>query len=235
MRSYPKYDLDNSVEAARTLHTHGGQASALELAAILGYGGTNNGAYLNRVAAARAFGMIEGEGRGAAIRVSRRALDIIVPDNPASEARARLEAFTAVPLYAEFLDRYEGQPLPDGQGLRNALVSMGIPANSARLALARLRSSAQQAGLFNVSSNKMIRPTMVARSIGEPVVSSADEAVHDAVRSNRYSKLIDGMIEELPANRDWTEDGMVEWLDLFQRALRIHYHLPRPRGGGGDA
>ena len=224
MRSYPKYDLDSTVEVAKRLHEHGGQASAVELAAILGYKGTNNGAYLNRVAATRGFGLIEGEGKGAVISVTGRALNILQPDYEATEARARLDAFTAIPLYADFLERYEGQPLPDQPGMRNALISMGIPEKNAALALSRLTSSAHQAGLFKVAPNKLIRPTLVAAAPGvtpETPILPADNG------TRRHSKLIDALIEELPSGREWDEPSFEEWRDMFERALRIHYRLPR--------
>jgi hypothetical protein len=236
MRSYPKYDLDSSIEVARRLHQHGGQASAVEMAAILNYKSTNNGAFLNRMAAARAFGLIEGEGKGAIIRVTKRGLDLIEPDYPATETRARLDAFTGVPLYAEFLGRYEGQPLPDRKGMENALASLAVPRGSVSIALSRLLSSAQQAGLFAVSANKMIRPTLAARPTPQVIeigmATETDTAGTITVDKVQISKLIDGLIEELPTDREWDEDSLMEWLDLFQRALRVHYRLPRARGGG---
>lgn len=228
MRSHPKYDLDSSIEVARSLHAHGGRASAPELAALLGYGGTNNGAYLNRVAAARAFGLIAGEGRGATISVTDRALAILQPDYPEGELQARLEAFTAVPLFAEFFERYEAKPLPDQPGLQNALVSMGITEKTVGIALARLMSSAHQAGLFKVSPNKLIRPSVTSAgspSANVPITPGA-EAGTNVIPSR--SKLLDALIEELPPEREWDEQGLKEWLDMFGRALRIHYKIPRP-------
>ena len=243
---YPKYDLESGVEVAAALDQHGGEASAMELAALLGYSGTNNGAYLNRVAAARAFGLVEGEGRGATIRETRRAVAIVRPDYEATAVRARLEAFTSIPLSASFLKRYEGQPLPDKPEMQNALISMGVPAKNAGLALARLISSADQAGLFSLAPNKMIRPTLAAQGTpadeGEREGDDSDggsgndggDRGGDGAHSTG-SRLVDAVIAELPTEKKWTEDGLKEWTDLLERALRVHYGLPRKQGAKAEA
>jgi hypothetical protein len=64
------------------------------------------------------------------------------------------------------------------------------------------------------------------------MATETDTAGTITVDKVQISKLIDGLIEELPTDREWDEDSLMEWLDLFQRALRVHYRLPRARGGG---
>src|SRR5947209_830230 len=77
-----------------------------------------------------------------------------------------------------------------------------VPAKRARVALARLLSSADQAGLFKVAGtrSKMIVPTLAAGVVSsEPAneVTEAPEPRSDS-RTARYSKLIEGMLELLP-------------------------------------
>src|SRR5690242_11456801 len=56
---FPGFDLRACVEVPRAVHVKGGgQATPEQLAAYLGYKGTNNGAFLTRVGATVSFGLI---------------------------------------------------------------------------------------------------------------------------------------------------------------------------------
>lgn len=234
---FPKYDLDSALEVARQVHQRGGgTASGNELATYLGYKSTNNGAYASRVASARYFGLVEGH--SPLIKVTPLALDIIRPDYPESAQRARLAAFTSVPIYRKFLTEYEGKPLPDLAGIRNTLGRYGVAASELGTASLRLLDSAEQAGLFRIAGNrtKMIRPTagdadrvitVVDAGEGNEGPASVERLQPTGGRS--WPKIIDGALDALPMDRQWDEAELTEWLDFFERALRVHYRLPRGR------
>src|SRR5438045_705092 len=102
---FPLYDLEDSIEVARRLHTQlGGQATAPELAARLGYSGVQNGAFINRMASARAFGLLEGGGNS--ITMTQRGRELVMPEDEEMELRARSETFEAIPLFAQFYEHY---------------------------------------------------------------------------------------------------------------------------------
>jgi hypothetical protein len=252
---YAAYDLESSIEVARTLEQHGGSGSADELASWLGYKSKNNGAFLSRIASARLFGLVDG--RSERLSPSALAISILRPDYPETAARARLTAFDNVPLNAEVLRHYQGHVLPDEQGLRNALqVKWNIDASRAGQVLARLMASAEQAGLFSIAGNrtKMIRPSAVGERQVEPVerpyvlaeIEDPDDedAQGDGRRnqqpglpppvtprpnSPRANKLIDGVLDELPPlDESWKEDQLQQWLAFLESALRVVYRLPKP-------
>ena len=227
MSRFPVYDLNSALVVAERLQQRGGgTASTASLAEFLGYKSTNNGAFISRAAAARMFGLISGQ--GAAISVTDRALAILQPDYAATAERARLEAFDSVDLYRSVVDMYHGQQLPPDSGLLNTLeTKFGIPKKHAPLALARLMSSAEQAGLFKIAGGrtKFIRPAIspVASTSTTTPAPTADRPARPNV------KLIDGALEELPAPGDgWSQEGLSDWLALFEHVLRIVYKLPRP-------
>lgn len=237
---YPRYDLPASIEAARGLQERGGGvASANELASYLGYSGTNNGAFLNRIAAAKLFGLIEGQ--KAALRITRRGLNILHPDYEATLMRAKVDAFLSVPLYKAFLDEYEGKALPSEEGMLNVLQSRyGVSPSRAQATLTNLLDSAEEAGLFSVAGarTKMVRST-AALTLGERLQPALPDAP-DAKVSDRseapaggYPKILEAALDELPTSGTWDEDQLSEWLDWFEGALRVHYKLPRPRNGAG--
>jgi hypothetical protein len=236
---YPAYDLDASVEVAQRLHERaGGVANLKTLAVYLGYSGTHNGSFINRMAAARLFGLVDGPPTDVAL--TERARAILMPEYDDSETQARVEAFEQVPLYRAVLDAFEGKQLPAQEGLVNALQNRyDVPAGKARGVLDRLIKSADQAGLFKISGDRsrMIRPRLddVSRRLrasdGELSAPSAGElgARAEVVtpRAASRHKLIDGALDELPAiGVAWTEEGLQQWLDLIEHSVRVIWKLP---------
>jgi hypothetical protein len=233
---YPVYDLESSLEVARQISSRGAGATVTshELAALLEYSGTNNGAYLNRVAAARLFGFIDG--RAEAISASDRATRILHPDYPQTAERARLDAFRSVPLFSAFLDAFRGRPLPDDGGMVNTLTTRyGVPQRDAKMALARLLTSAEQAGLFRTAGpGRMIEPTIRAAEAAEPAEEEeapkrAGSAVTYATTAveRQFPKIIEGALDLMPAGPPWDESEYAEWLDFFDKACRVYYRIKR--------
>lgn len=234
---YPKYDLDQSVDVARKIHERGAGStlSSHELAALLDYSGTNNGAYLNRVAAARLFGLIDGQAD--AISVTDRAERILRPDYPETAEQARLEAFRIIPLYSAFLEAFRGRELPDSKGMANALVTrFKVPEPEAGQILGRLLRSAGQAGLFRVAgSGRMIEPTISNRANlsnrDEPVVLAPSSLLTTPdPGARRFPKIIDGALDLMPAGPPWDEAEYREWLAFFDQACRVYYRITREGG-----
>lgn len=228
---YPQYDLDQSIEVARKITDRGSGASVSghELAAFLGYSGTANGAYLNRVAAARLFGLIDGTSK--ALTATPLAEQIIHPDRPDAEEQARLVAFREVPLFSGFLDAYGGRELPEEQLLINGLVGrFKVPQKEAKGVLARLTASAEQAGLFRIAgTSRLIEPSSSGPS------SNGDS--HEEVKpppmpvpdpgARRFPKIIDGALDLMPASPPWDEADYREWLAFFDQACRVYYRIKR--------
>jgi hypothetical protein len=246
---FPTYDLDDSIEVARRLHSQlGGTASAQEIAARLDYSGTQNGAFINRMAAARTFGLIDGP--GGAITLTRRAREIVMPEDDDMELRARSEAFEAVPLFSQFYESFQGRPLPERDGLINALQTrFGVPADRAPVALDRLMRSATQAGYFRTASDRLLRPRTVpatpsATTLAPAEKGPAQESAGPPYRAELAERpmrgadhlLVRGALAELPdIGTPWSEDGLEEWLALVEHAARVIFKLPRrtekSRGG----
>ena len=146
---YPVYDLDSSITVARAIRDQGGgSADQPHLASYLGYKSTKSGSFITRVAAARAFGLIENS--GPFLVSTPLANAIITPEHPGrDDVNARLQAFMNVPLYRSLYERYKGTQLPPEMGLRNALEThYGVPRARTQLAYRVLMDSAGQAGLY---------------------------------------------------------------------------------------
>jgi len=224
--------LDSSIEVAKTLHERGGTASTHELASYLEYKSADNGAFLNRIAAARLFDLVEGSGK--AIGLTPRAYDILQPDYPETAESARLNSFLGVPLFQVFLDKYEGRPLPPLSGIQNALTQLGVPAKNVKHVAGRLLDSADQAGLFKASGDrsKMIRPSIPGVFPSQRTTNAIEPKQAQAVSAvaARYPKLIEGALEQLPEPGVWNEAELEQWLNLMEISLRIVYRIPKSGG-----
>lgn len=145
---FPAYDLAAAINVPKIIHTRGGgQATPDQLASYLGYKGTNNGAYLARVGAARAFGLIAKSGN--VFSPSPLAQQIISPVYPQDAKRALVEAFFNVELFKKVYEDFKGRELPPEAGLKNNLMNKhGVVATRVELAYRTLLDSAETAGLF---------------------------------------------------------------------------------------
>lgn len=146
---FPAYDLADSVLVAERIHVDGGgTVSDDALAAYLDYKSTNNGAYLARVAAAKLFGLIEGD-RGVNYRLTPRARDIIMPVYDEQRRKALVDAFLDIPLFKAVYDEMRGRDLPPDFGMKNMLRNqMGVTPTRVDVALRTLMNSAETAGFF---------------------------------------------------------------------------------------
>ncbi len=178
---FPVYDLADCVVAAKAIHEKGGGAATSDhLAAYLGYKSAANGAYINRVAAAKLFGLIEGPpGR---IVITPLAQKILMPIQATDQREALVAAFMRVPLYTAVYNEYHGKELPPEFGLKNALRTMfGVTPRRIDQAYRALINSAETAGFFEVRGSKtqLIMPsvltTLPRRSLPEELDANGDE------------------------------------------------------------
>ncbi|KRC11071.1 hypothetical protein ASE11_19520 [Hydrogenophaga sp. Root209] len=150
--AFPSYDLASTVEVPRVLHVKGGgQATPDQLAAHLGYKGTNNGAYITRVAAARAFGLINKA--GPVFIPTPLAHQILSPVYPHDVKKALVDAFLNVELFRRIYEDFKGKELPPEFGLLNALRNQyGVVPGRIKDAYRILMESADTAGFFSTKA-----------------------------------------------------------------------------------
>lgn len=145
----PSYDLATCVEVARVIHVRGGGAATPEhLASYLNYKGTNNGAYVTKVASTRLFGLISKQGN--LIAPTPLAHRILSPVYPHDGQLALVEAFLNVELYKKVYEDFKGRELPPEFGLKNAMRQQhGVLPARLDDAYRNLVSSADTAGFFS--------------------------------------------------------------------------------------
>jgi hypothetical protein len=116
--SYPFITLEQAIARAKTLWDKEGKNLAFISAAVKhwGYAEKSSGGK-QTVAALRAFGLIEteGEGDGRQIRLTGRALDILLDPDPAKKTAALRAAAAAPRIFSDLLAKWAPSALPSDE------------------------------------------------------------------------------------------------------------------------
>src|SRR6266852_137104 len=105
---FPKYTLADSVTVPKAIHEKGGGSCTLdELAAHLGYAGTNNGAFRAKIGAARHFNLIDKSGEKYV--VAQLGQNILMPVYDWAPKEALVKAFLSVELFSKVYEEYKGK------------------------------------------------------------------------------------------------------------------------------
>lgn len=175
---FATYPLVDCIAVARAIHEQGGGAATLDqLSAFLGYAGTNNGAFLARLASTRSFGLIQKSGEKYV--PTQLAQSIVMPVYDWMAKEAMVQAFLNVELFAKIYEEYKGKELPPEVGLKNALKTLfDVLPNRVDRAYRALMDSADQAGFFSTRATRthLIMPT-IPKSAGSSETAPGTESV----------------------------------------------------------
>jgi hypothetical protein len=151
--SFPYGSLKDAEQVAKALHeAWGGSTSPEQLA-----GGMDqtpkSGAFRNKTATARIFGLTQAS-RGK-ISLTNRGRQIV---DPQTRAAARVDAFLHVPLFARLYERYKASNLPPDRGLEQTILDLGVSAKQTAKARQAFQRSAEQAGFFRQQPGRLVKP-----------------------------------------------------------------------------
>lgn len=165
--SFPYYDLNKSIQAARIVHEKaGGRCDRAQLASLLEYSSVKNGGFLSRISAGKMFGLLEEFGDS--IVLSERAKKIISPVTNSDADQAKADAFLSVELFRRVFDDFNGHTLPGEAGLKNLFENTyKIVPKQVAPALRIMLDSADTAGYFRATGNraKMVKPIISETSM----------------------------------------------------------------------
>lgn len=156
--AFPYHDLDAAAEVAAAVYRRSGLGSCDldELAAEMGQ--VIGGAFRVKLGAARTFDLLDKDGRGAVklTELGRR----IVTDERAPTAK--VDAFLSVPLYSAIFEKYKGQKLPPPKALEREMAALGVSGKQTDKARQAFERAARQAGFFDASPDRLVRPRIEA-------------------------------------------------------------------------
>ncbi len=225
---FPYGDLNDAITVTRAVHELGDRCGHDQLAPQLGYSTVENGAYTQKLATARHFGLVVASKDGITLSLlGHRLVD------PAQEAQVRAEAFLNVPLYKALHDKYRGYPLPPTNiGLEAVLVELGVAAKQKDRARQALQRSADQAGFFNQGRDRLVAPPATVQQLA--VISPAHEP--NVIRNGggsgggdepKMPTLVRGLIEKLPPREGatWTKEEREQWVKLATLVIDVVYKV----------
>ena len=221
---FPYNNLTDAIEVARGVHALGDRCSHDQLAPQLNYSTVDNGAYLQKLATAKHFGLISSGKDGVSLALlGHRIVD------PAQEVGARAEAFLNVPLYKALYDKYKGYPLPPTNiGLEAVLVELGVAPKQKDKARQALQRSADQAGYFSQGRERLVAPALPGQGASPPFNAlpgggGGNDGGNDG---RKLPTLIKGLIESLPSEGgSWKQEERDQWLKAAALLLDMVYKI----------
>lgn len=155
--SFPYSSLDDAEAVARAVFEWGGNDVAPDrLAATLNTTVKSSG-FRTDVAAARIFNFVDGRGALSLTALGNRLVDAQTTE------QARVEAFKQVPLFNALFQEHQGKVLPGPKGIEAEMLRLGVPQKQVARARQLFQRSAQHAGFFNHSPERLVEPLTAPR------------------------------------------------------------------------
>lgn len=206
---FPYVSIDSATSVARVLLQLGAvPVERDQIAAQLGH--TMSGSFVNKMSAAKMFGLIEGP---ASSKYRLTQLGHAILDTSRSPA-ARAEAFLNVPLYRKIYDGFRNVQLPPRPGgIEQTMVEFGVPQKQKDKARRAFENSARQAGFFSHGKDRLVAPVIVpvtpnAATTEEATKtkSNAEEQHSTTLPSPAEHPFVKGLLLSLPEKlqENWT-------------------------------
>jgi len=227
--SFPYSDLDDAVEIAKGVQAVGGSKCQWDQLAAKLQQSAKGGAFRLRVLGAKIFGLLTYD-RGT---VMLTPLGMRVCD-PGQEKAARADSFLVVPLYRAIYDQFKGGTLPPTSGLDGAIESLGVGPKVKGKARQVFQRSAKQAGFFDISSSRLVMPSMNGSASAATLSSDEKSTEQEEPERNRggkssgggeeYHPFIQGLLRKLPLpDTDWPAEGRLKWLQTAANIFDLMY------------
>lgn len=224
---FPYLDLSNAMEVAHAVKAVGGTSADWPQIAIKLTMQADGGAFRLRILTARVFGIVKSD-RG---RVELTPLGSRVVD-PQYERAAKVEAFMQVPLFKALYDKLAGQTLPPPQALERMAEQAGVAPKQKDRARQNFLRSAKQAGLFDLSPDRLaMPPALNGQSSGAKASTDAAPVLLSQPRPlsppETLHPFVQGLLDKLPAPDDeWAVKERAKWLTTAANIFDLMYSAP---------
>lgn len=122
--TFPKNTLEESIAVAKAIEEQnaGNPMKADVLVRAVGFKKTNDWRFLDLLRSANQYGLVEGTGQAATVRLEKIGQDIVAPGSPQDRQQAMSKAFRSVEDFRKVEDFYQGKKLPEDEFFENTLV-----------------------------------------------------------------------------------------------------------------
>lgn len=183
----PAYPLDDALRIAHAISNEYGKqptrpvdvATALQLM-------PNTGSFRMLTGAAVAYGITDGGGQAEVISLTDLGRRIVAPTEEGDDLIARREALLRPRVVHEFLEKYDGSPLPSHAIALNVLEALGVPRERTDATLDLIVQGADTLGMLNdINGRKLVNLRANGRwlrIVPEGVEASEDDEPDDPNR-----------------------------------------------------
>ena len=140
----PRFPLTSALRVPRTLADHFAKAPTrpLDIAAALNMS-PSSGTFRNLCGAALGYGLTSGGPNSQSIGLTDLGRQIVSPLREGDDAAAMRDAVLTPSVEREFLERYDGSPLPANHIAHNVLETMGVPVGATERVYEVIRENAK--------------------------------------------------------------------------------------------
>lgn len=145
----PAFTLDEAMRVAEALRDDWAKKSAtpLNLASSLGLSPSSS-RYRMLTGAAVAYGLTEGAAKSSEIVLTDLGRRCVAPTEEGDDLVARQEAALRPRVIREFLEKYDGSPLPQESIARNVIETFNVPGDAVSRAYEMIIANAEAMGFF---------------------------------------------------------------------------------------
>ena len=151
------FDLESGLAVARAVKDVGVTSADLTQVAVKMQMSGDGGGFRLRVMTAKAYGLISYARN--AVELTELGIRIV---DPQYERAARVEAFMRVPLHKVLFEKLNGQTLPPPPAIERLIEQIGVAPKQKDKARQVFMRSAKQAGLFELSAERLSLPPSTA-------------------------------------------------------------------------
>lgn len=224
---FPYVSLEAAEEVAAAIYRRCGHGSCEidELAAEMSQ--SVSGAFRQKTAAAKTFGVVEKDGRSS-FTLSDIGRKLSQED---TALLGRVEAFLSVPLYSAIYEKYRGHNLPPAKALEREMEAIGVSSKQTDKARQAFERSAQHAGFFDAGRERLVKPRLdIQRSVPDhPEPCLVPE--RSVPEPSKVDPIIQGLLARLPeTGAVWPVEKREIWLNLLKGSFELIYK-DAPKGG----
>jgi len=121
--TFPKNSLEDAIRVAKAIEDKnaGNPTPAKDLAIAVGFRLPQDWRFLDLLRSANQYGLVDGSGIAASVRLTALGQDVIAPSSPAQRSQGLLNAFRNVKDFAAVEEYYGGKPIPEDEFFLNTV------------------------------------------------------------------------------------------------------------------
>ena len=209
----PSHSLDDALRVATAISEQYGKkptspidvASALDIMPAAGQ-------FRSLAGAALAYGLTDGGPNVEFIGLTDLGMQIVSPTEEGDNLAGKREALMRPRVVREFLEKYNGSPLPSETIGKNVLEQMGVPRKVTGKTLGLIISSTDSLGLLtNIKGKRLVnlKPALTTPDV-RPIAKVINEDDVDEEGAISYEKPADSPASTEPPNVIQTKDALLK-------------------------